>query len=89
MAKKTVKKVDMKKVAKVEVNAQLVVMLNEIGIGVEDGTLYGFTQGTLVAHMENCDVQIKLITPKAGIDRYEKLEEDEEEEIEEIVEEVK
>jgi hypothetical protein len=79
MAKKTIKKVDVKKVAKTEVSAQILKMFQELGMEIEDGTLFGFTQGTLVAHLEKCDVQIKLITPKAGVDKYEKLEDEEEE----------
>ena len=80
MAKKTVKKVDVKKVAKMEVSAKIVEFLESVGIEVEEGTDFGFTVGTLVAHLEKCDVQIKLITPKAGIDRYEKLSDEEEDE---------
>ena len=80
MAKKTVKKVDVKKVMKSEVNTHVKELFEGLGIEIEDGVMFGFTEGTLVAHMEKCDVQIKLITPKAGVERYEKLEEEEEEE---------
>lgn len=85
MAKKVVKKVDVKKVAKTEVNSQIMEMLLGLGIESFDGVDFGMTAGTIIARMEKCDVQIKLITPKAGIDRYESLVEDEE--IEEIVQE--
>lgn len=85
MAKKIVKKVDVKKVAKSEVNSQIMEMLLGLGIEGFDGVDFGMTSGTIIARMEKCDVQIKLITPKAGIDRYESLVEDEE--IEEIVQE--
>ena len=78
MGKKVAKKVDVKKVSKLKVSEEVSVMLGENGIGVEDGTLYGFTEGTLVAHLDKCDIQIKLIAPKAGVDRYIKLEEEEE-----------
>lgn len=81
MAKKTVKKVDVKKVAKTEVNSKIKALFEELGISIDNGVDYGMTEGTLVAHMEKCDVQIKLITPKAGVDRYEKLVEEEEEEV--------
>jgi hypothetical protein len=77
MAKKTVKKVDVKKVSKKEVSTQIMELFNGLGMEIEDGVLYGFTEGTLVLHMEKCDVQIKLITPKAGVERYEILEEEE------------
>ena len=80
MAKKVTKKVDVKKVVKLEVSVKVAEFLESIGISVEQGTDYGFTEGTLVAHLEKADVQIKLITPKAGIDRYQKLEDEEDEE---------
>lgn len=79
MAKKTVKKVDVKKVAKKEVSSQIMEMFKGLDMEISDGVLYGFTEGTLVLHMEKCDVQIKLITPKAGIDKYEMLEDEIEE----------
>lgn len=80
MAKKTVKKVDAKKVSKMEVNTFIKELFEGLGIEIENGQDYGMTEGTLVVKMEKCDVQIKLITPKAGLDRYEKLEEEEDEE---------
>lgn len=85
MAKKTVKKVDVKKVMKSEVNKKVMELFTGLGINVEDGTLFGMTEGTIIAHMDKCDVQIKLITPKAGVDRYDKLVDEEEEE--EVIEE--
>ena len=87
MAKKIVKKVDQKKVMKEEVKKQIERMLEDMVVRLSDGEDFGFTSGTLVAHMKECDVQIKLITPKAGIDRYVSLvDEDEVEEEENIVE---
>lgn len=77
MAKKTIKKVDPKKVAKVEVCKTLSDALALAGIQFSSGLEFGMTEGTLVAHLGACDVQIKLITPKAGVDRYEKAEEEE------------
>ena len=60
-------------------------LFQDLGFVVSDGKdVYGFTDGTLVVAMDKCDIQIKLIAPKAGIDRYEKLEEEEEEILEEI-----
>lgn len=80
MAKKIAKKVDFKKASKLEVSAQIKELFEGLEIGIDDGVAFGFTEGTLVAHLEKCDVQIKLITPKAGVERYEKLEDEEEEE---------
>jgi hypothetical protein len=82
MAKKTVKKVDVKKVEKLKIMAIVAEALRDAGYAVGDAEDYGFTQGTLVVQGEKCDVQIKPITPKAGVDRYEMLEEEDEEEVE-------
>ena len=85
MAKKTVKKVDCKKVEKMAVKGNIQELFEGLGFVVNDGKeIYGFTDGTLVVSMDKCDIQIKLIAPKAGIDRYEKLEEELEEEEEEV-----
>lgn len=78
MAKKVNKKVDFKKIAKGQVNKYIVEALKALGIEASDGEDYGFTEGTIVAHMEKTDIQIKLITPKAGLERYKRLEEEEE-----------
>lgn len=84
MAKKTVKKVDVKKVAKVDVMEVVANALKEAGYDVFDGAdVFGFTQGTVVCRTDKCDVQIKPITPKVGIDFYEELEEEEVDEVEE------
>lgn len=80
MAKKVTKKVDFKKVAKMEVSTKVAEFFEGLGIEVESGADFGFTEGTLVLHMEKSDVQIKLITPKAGLERYVKLEDEEEDE---------
>ena len=80
MAKKVTKKVDFKKAAKAGVSTQIREFFENQGIEVGNGVDYGCTDGTLVLHMEKCDVQVKLITPKAGLERYELLEEEEEEE---------
>ena len=69
------KKVDVKKVAKQELSNLIKEFLMEKGIEVSSNAEdYGFTQGTLVVHMENTDVQVKLITPKAGLYRYQQVE---------------
>ena len=79
MAKKVTKKVDVKKVSKMEVSQIIRELFEEKGIEVGNGQDYGMTEGTLILAMEKCDIQIKLITPKAGLDRYELLEEEDEE----------
>ena len=78
------KKVDVKRLAKQELSDLFKEFLLEKGIEVSSNAEdFGFTQGTLVAHMEKTDVQIKLITPKAGLERYQQViyvtEEEEEE----------
>ena len=69
MAKAT-KKVDVKKVEKEKVMAVVVAALEAAGYTVGEGTDYGFTSGTLVVRGEKCDVQLKPVTPKAGVERY-------------------
>ena len=94
MAKKTIKKVDVKKVAKLSVMEVVINALKEAGYEVFDGAEdFGFTQGTVVCRTEKCDVQIKPITPKVSVDFYEMLEEEvedtpDESEIEENIDEV-
>ena len=66
-----VKKVDVKKVAKLAVSAVIANALKEAGYTVNaDHTAYGFTDGTLVVTTADTDVQVKLIAPKAGAARY-------------------
>ena len=72
MAKKIVKKVDVKKVSKLEVSAKVKELFEGLGIEVGEGSEFGFTEGTLVLKLEKCDIQVKLIAPKSGIERYEK-----------------
>jgi len=70
MAKKT-KVVDVKMVAKK--NAMEVVgnALTENGYEVLDGVAFGMTAGTVIARKDGLDIQIKPITPKAGVNAYE------------------
>ena len=69
------KKVDVKKVAKQELSDLFKEFLIEKGIEVSSNAEdFAFTQGTLVVHMEKTDVQVKLITPKAGLERYQQVE---------------
>lgn len=78
MAKKTIKKVNPKDVAKKAVMDVITEALENAGMSVEDGLDYGFTKGTVVIHAETCDIQLKPIAPKAGVERYEKGEDGEE-----------
>ncbi len=71
------KKVDVKKVAKLEVMEVIQKALADAGYPIAKGEGYGMTDGTLVVTHQTCDVQIKPITPKAGVNRYEPLPEDE------------
>ena len=78
MAKKTAKKVDVKKVSKLELSKLLADFLLEKGVAVHTNAEdYGFTEGTLIVETEACDVQVKFITPKAGVTKYEVVSEDE------------
>ena len=73
MAKQT-KKVDVKAVEKARIMEIVKQALIANGIEVMDGADYGMTSHTLIAKGEACDVQLKPITPKAGIERYEMVE---------------
>lgn len=73
---KKTKKVNPKDVQKKEVKAILTNALNALG-AIEEGKEFGFTKDTLVVHADTCDIQVKLITPKTGVLRYEKEEEEE------------
>lgn len=69
------KKVNEKDVAKATVMKVVVDALATAGYQVSEGSEYGMTSGTIVVHAGACDVQIKPITPKAGVTRYEVAEE--------------
>ena len=73
MAKAT-KKVDVKAVQKASVMEIITKALESEGLTVLSGTDYGMTSGTIIVRAEVCDVQIKPITPKAGVTRYEEVE---------------
>lgn len=66
--------------AKKSMNATISEFLLSQGVEVLDGkTVFGMTEHTMVARLEDCDVQIKLITPRLDLNgRYEELEEEEE-----------
>ncbi len=72
---KKTKKVNPKDTLKATIKNEIREKLGMIGT-IEDGLDYGFTKDTLVLHAETFDVQIKLVTPKSGVERYEKIEED-------------
>lgn len=74
--RKTIKrKVNHKQIAKDKLSALFVEFLEEKGIEVNENHVdYGFTRGTLVVDTGEIDVQVKFITPKAGSNRYEKVE---------------
>lgn len=67
---KKAKKVTPKDVAKKEVMAIIEKAFTENGIEFADGADFGMTKGTIIAKHKNADVQIKPISPKAGVDRY-------------------
>lgn len=71
---KKARKVNIKDVAKLEVMEIFKGALIEAGLDFEDGAEFEMTKGTIVVHLEGCDVQIKPISPKAGLDRYQKVE---------------
>ena len=73
---KTVKKVEIKKVEKLKISKEIQEFFKGTGASIESGEDFGFTEGTLVIHTEKCDIQVKLISPKSGIERYEKLAEE-------------
>lgn len=73
---KSVKKVDVKKVAKMALSKELAEILKSEGKEILNGEDFGFTEGTLVVRLANTDIQIKLIAPKAGITHYEELKEE-------------
>ena len=73
MAKKVNKRVDVKKAMKTKIMSQIHDSLQGLGYEVLDGEKFGFTSGTLVIRTEKCDIQIKPIVPKAGLDRYTEL----------------
>lgn len=75
MAKKT-KKINPKDTQKNEVMAVVREALMNAGYEVLDGEDFAMTKGTVVIRAGVCDVQLKPITPKAGIDRYEVVDDD-------------
>jgi hypothetical protein len=68
---KSVKKVDPKMVAKLEVMSIVTKALQDAGLSVADGEQFGMTKGTIVVSHAVSDIQIKPVAPKTGVDRYE------------------
>lgn len=75
MTKKT-KKINPKDTQKNEVMTVVREALANAGYEVLDGEDFAMTKGTVVVRAGVCDVQLKPITPKAGIDRYEVVDDD-------------
>lgn len=70
---KRTKKVNDKDIAKEEIMAIIHKALEDNGISFKDGVNYGMTKGTIIVEHEKADVQIKPITPKAGLTRYQEV----------------
>lgn len=75
MVKKT-KKINPKDTQKNEVMTVVREALANAGYEILDGEDFAMTKGTVVVRAGVCDVQLKPITPKAGIDRYEVVDDD-------------
>ena len=67
------KKVNEKDIAKDEIMAIIHKALEENGIEYKDGVEYGMTKGTIIVEHDKADVQIKPISPKAGLNRYQEI----------------
>lgn len=74
MANKKMKKINPKDTQKNEVMNVVRDALVKAGYEILDGEDFAMTKGTVVVRAGVCDVQLKPITPKAGIDRYEIVE---------------
>ena len=70
---KRTRKVNVKDIAKNEIMEIIQKALEENGIEFKDGVDYGMTNGTIIVTHEKADVQIKPISPKAGLDRYQEV----------------
>lgn len=77
MAKKE-KKVDVKTVEKERISKILRESATAGGLEILDGEAFGFTKGSFVVRAAFCDIQVKIISPKAGVTRYSEVEETEE-----------
>jgi len=70
---KRTKKVNEKDIAKNEVMDIIKKALEQNGINYKDGVDYGMTKGTIIVEHDKADVQIKPITPKVGLTRYQEV----------------
>jgi len=70
---KRTKKVNEKDIAKNEVMDIIKKALEQNGLNYKDGVDYGMTKGTIIVEHEKADVQIKPITPKVGLTRYQEV----------------
>ena len=70
---KRTKKVNEKDIAKEEIMAIIHKALEDNNIKFKDGVDYGMTKGTIIVEHEKADVQIKPITPKVGLTRYQEV----------------
>lgn len=75
MAKK-IKKINPKDMQKNEIMTVVREALVNAGYEILDGEGFAMTKGTIVVRAEKCDVQLKPITPKVGVDRYEMVDND-------------
>lgn len=67
------KKIDIKKLVKVDTMNQIQELFESQGFEVINGTnFHNMTDTTIVVRLDDCDVQIKLVTPSAkNGNRYE------------------
>lgn len=70
---KRTKKVNEKDLAKDFIMDIIQKALKENGISFKDGADYGMTKGTIIVKHDKADVQIKPITPKTGVTRYQEV----------------
>ena len=67
------KKVNVKNQAKDEIMTIIQEALEKEGISFKDGVDYAMTNGTIIVEHKLADVQIKPISPKAGLERYQEI----------------
>ena len=79
MAKK-MKKINPKDVQKSEVMSVVRDALTSAGYEILDGENFAMTKGTIVVRANECDVQLKPITPKQDVKRYNEIDDDAEQE---------
>ena len=70
---KRVKKVNEKDLAKAEIMEIIQNALTEKGLEWKCGVAFGMTNGTIIVEHDKADVQIKPISPKAGLNRYQEI----------------